>query len=140
MAAQNKRLLDATGCGTTDELQVCPPPLLPLVPAGVHHCRFSSPTCPLPVLRSPQDLLSCLLLSEAVYKAAEGPPAAAAAALNALRSELPPGLAPLLSVQYSRRSAEHRCGQLWLQWRGAGIMMTAVCVCMLWHQRVWLAC
>lgn len=78
----------------------------------------------------PQDLLSCLILSEAVYKAAEGPPAAAAAALNALRSELPSGLAPLLSVQYSRRSAEHRCGQLCMQWRGAGIMTTGfLCAC-----------
>ena len=59
-----------------------------------------------------QDLLSCLLLSEAVYKAAEGPPAAAAAALNRLRSALPPGLAPLQRVQFSRRAAEHR----WALW------------------------
>ncbi|PRW33942.1 lipase class 3 family [Chlorella sorokiniana] len=73
--AEDRSLLDATGCQTVEELQ---------------------------------DLLSCLLLSEAVYKAAEGPPAAAAAALNSLRAELPPGLAPLLSVQYSRRSTEHR--------------------------------
>lgn len=98
-----------------------------MAPAAAAACRrrarrsappLGSLSCP-PLLLNPrylplnyckQDLLSCLLLSEAVYKAAEGPPAAAAAALNRLRSALPPGLVPLQSVQFSRRAAEHRCG------------------------------
>ena len=61
-----------------------------------------------------QDILACLLLSEAVYKAAEGPPTYAVAALNLLladlRAALPPG-APtpqLYAVQFSRRGAQHR--------------------------------
>lgn len=104
-AADDRPMLDATGCETIEEVQARPPPppppCLPIVAINSVHYNM-------PAACAPQDLLSCLLLSEAVYKAAEGPPAAAAAALNALRSELPPHLAPLLSVQYSRRSAEHR--------------------------------
>lgn len=52
--------------------------------------------------------MSSLLLAEVIYKAAEGPPAAAAAALNELRAAFPPGLAPLQAVQFSRRGAGHR--------------------------------
>lgn len=55
-----------------------------------------------------QDLVTALLLSEAIYKAAEGPPAAAAAALAALQTDFPPGSAPLQAVQFSRRAAGHR--------------------------------
>lgn len=107
----------ALGCDTAEDLQVRQPPRPPPppVPAGLRRtrgslCRPITPltaSCAAPSC-SAQDLLSCLLLSEAVYKAAEGPPAAAAAALDLLRAELPPGLAPLHSVQFSRRAAEHR--------------------------------
>lgn len=55
-----------------------------------------------------QDLVACVLLSEAIYKAAEGPPSAAAAALLALRAAFPPGAARLAELQFSRRSAPHR--------------------------------
>ncbi|KAL4436737.1 hypothetical protein ABPG75_003876 [Micractinium tetrahymenae] len=61
-----------------------------------------------------QDVLACLLLSEAIYKAAEGPPSAATAALNALLADLRaalPHAAPtpqLSGVQFSRRGTQHR--------------------------------
>lgn len=99
-------LLNVLGCETIAELQARTPPLAASARRRAPAHRFDNLFAAWPP--QPQDLLSCLLLSEAVYKAAEGPPAAAAVALNNLRSELPPGLAPLLSVQYSRRSAEHR--------------------------------
>ena len=84
------------------------------VPAGWHLALLvmrPPPTTHTPASSSPccvQDVITCLLLSEAVYKAAEGPPAAAVAALNDLRSQFPGGLAPLISVQFCRRSAAHR--------------------------------
>ena len=54
--------------------------------------------------------MACLLLSEVVYKAAEGPAAAAAAALSALRLQFPPAIvAPLGAVQFCRPAAGHAC-------------------------------
>lgn len=68
-------------------------------------CRPTAPRIP----PCKQDIITSLLLSEAIYKAAEGSPAAALDALGRLRAAFPPGLAPLQAVQFSRRAAEHRC-------------------------------
>ncbi len=82
-------------------------------------CLLCAPLLPVPVTVGAsmpcltQDVLACLLLSEAVYKAAEGPPSTAVAAVNALlaamQAALPPGAAPQVpAVQFSRRGAQHR--------------------------------
>ena len=81
------------------------PPAAPATAAPALTTSF--PTCGA-FCPAPQDLLACLLLSEVVYKAAEGPHAAAVAALNALRLQVPPAtVAPLTAVQFCRPAAGH---------------------------------
>ena len=55
-----------------------------------------------------QDLLHCIILSEGVYRAHEGGPIAATAALNILQESLHPSLSSLQSVQYSLPHVHHR--------------------------------
>ena len=55
-----------------------------------------------------QDVLHCMVLSEAVYKAYEGGPAAVPPALAALQGSFHPSLCALDTVQCSLSHVQHR--------------------------------
>lgn len=55
-----------------------------------------------------QDLFSCLLLSECVYKATDQGPEAALAALQSFQQQFPTGFVPLSHVHFCRKSVAHR--------------------------------
>lgn len=58
-----------------------------------------------------QDVLNSLLLAECVYRAYDGGPAAAAAALAELARAFPPGLITVRRLQCSLPHVPHRCAR-----------------------------